>query len=73
MHFLGVYGFNGASGLDLSLRHQTFNIKGRRYTLLDRLGGGAFGSVWSAVTPDGNYDFSLEYYLTNFIQTIVVL
>ncbi|CAF3537327.1 unnamed protein product [Rotaria sp. Silwood1] len=39
---------------DLALRHKTFTIQGTQYTLLDRLGGGAFGSVWSAVTPLGH-------------------
>ena len=38
---------------DYSLQNQTLFIKDRNYTLRKRLGGGAFGSVWSATTPDG--------------------
>jgi hypothetical protein len=38
-----------------SLKNRTFKIQGHMYTLIDRLGGGAFGSVWSAVSPDGKY------------------
>ncbi|CAF1646541.1 unnamed protein product [Adineta ricciae] len=38
---------------DQSLRNQTFTIKDQSYTLISRLGGGAFGSVWSARTAGG--------------------
>ncbi|UJR07804.1 hypothetical protein I4U23_012088 [Adineta vaga] len=38
---------------DQSLRNQTFTIQKQSYTLIRRLGGGAFGSVWSAQTPQG--------------------
>jgi len=38
---------------DRALHNQTFNIQGQTYTLLRRLGGGAFGSVWSASSPNG--------------------
>ena len=41
-----------------SLENQTFKIRGQKYTLSERLGGGAFGSVWSAVSSDGNFKFS---------------
>lgn len=36
-----------------SLANQTFEIQGQSYTFIKRLGGGGFGSVWSAVTPIG--------------------
>ncbi len=52
LHRIDQFRFNVP---DRSLKNQTLTIQGQRYTLLDRLGGGAFGSVWSAVSPDGNY------------------
>lgn len=36
-----------------SLANQTFKIQGQSYTFIKRLGGGGFGSVWSATTPNG--------------------
>ena len=35
------------------LHNRTFLIKNKPYTLIERLGGGAFGSVWSATTRSG--------------------
>jgi len=52
VHRIGQY---NSYSLDESLKNQKFNIQGQIYTLLDRLGGGAFGSVWSAVSRDGKY------------------
>jgi hypothetical protein len=52
VHFIDWYDYS-ASGQ--SLINQTFKIHGQKYTLLERLGGGGFGSVWSAVCPDGVY------------------
>lgn len=44
----------------LSLKNQRFKVRDQTYTFLKRLGGGAFGSVWSAVSSDGNYSFILS-------------
>lgn len=37
----------------MALQNRTFMIKKKPYTLIERLGGGAFGSVWSATTASG--------------------
>ncbi|CAF1309839.1 unnamed protein product [Adineta ricciae] len=39
---------------DLWLQNQTFRVRQQLYTLLDRCGGGAFGSVWASSTPQGH-------------------
>ncbi len=40
---------------DAWLQNQKFRIQGEFYTLSDRRGGGAFGSVWASTTADGKY------------------
>jgi hypothetical protein len=37
------------------LKNETFRIHNQFYTLLDRRGGGSFGSVWASRTANGNY------------------
>ena len=57
------------SGPDLSLRYQTFVIKGRPYTFIEWLGGGAFGSVWSARAADGKLTRTMSIAL-NSVRSI---
>ncbi|UJR24403.1 hypothetical protein I4U23_005780 [Adineta vaga] len=38
---------------DVWLQNQTFRIHSQVYTLIDRRGGGSFGSVWASSTPQG--------------------
>jgi hypothetical protein len=40
---------------DSWLQNQTFRIKGDNYTLLDRRGGGTFGSVWASQASNGKF------------------
>lgn len=58
MHFLEIFVL-GAIGTPRSIArkeslvNQTFCIEGQFYTLCENLNNGAFASVWTSTTPEG--------------------
>ncbi|UJR19464.1 hypothetical protein I4U23_022595 [Adineta vaga] len=55
---------------DLWLQNQTFRIRDHLYTLIQRRGGGTFGSVWASSDVNGNYVAVKVFDLNRFRQNV---